>query len=98
MVEALELSAAPQGGMSPRMLVELLLSLQVQVAHFEPDTITLIGEGVFPRISFNLPRDVTHEDYSRLRKRALEKLTPAEGPVEGDTANKDSQDEVTVSG
>ena len=68
------------------------------MAHFEPDTITLIGEGVFPRISFNLPRDVTHENYSRLRKRALEKLTPAEGPVEGDTANKDSQDKLTVSG
>ena len=68
------------------------------MAHFEPDTITLTGEGVFPRISFNLPRDVTDENYSRLRKRALEKLTPTGGPVEGDTAHKDSQYEVTVSG
>ncbi len=31
-------------------------SFQIQVAHFEPDTINLFGEGVFPRISLDLPR------------------------------------------
>lgn len=81
-------------------------SLQIQVAHFEPDTITLTGEGVFPRISFNLPREVTNENYSRLRKRVLENLLPAEDllpagdflPAGGrDAANENSQDEVTVS-
>lgn len=70
-------------------------SLQIQVAHFEPDTITLTGEGVFPRISFNLPREVTNENYSRLRKRVLENFLPA---GDRDAANEDSQDEVTVSG
>ena len=31
-------------------------SFEIQVAHFEPDTINLFGEGVFPRISLDLPR------------------------------------------
>ena len=30
--------------------------MQVQVAHFEPDTIMLTGEGIFPCITFSLPR------------------------------------------
>ena len=30
--------------------------LQVKVAHFKPEIITLLGEGVFPRLSLNLPR------------------------------------------
>ena len=29
---------------------------KVQVAHFEPDVIQVIGEGVFPRIKLDLPR------------------------------------------
>ena len=33
--------------------------LKIQVAHFEPDVITLTGEAVFPRISFNTPRDMS---------------------------------------
>ena len=31
-------------------------SFQVQVAHFEPLTITVRGEGVFPHIRMDLPR------------------------------------------
>ena len=71
------------------------------MAHFEPDTITLTGEGVFPRISFNLPREVTSENYSRLRKKALKNLLPAGGLLpagDRDAANEDSQEEITVSG
>ena len=30
------------------------------MAHFKPDTITLIGTGVFPSLSLNLPR--LHQD------------------------------------
>ncbi|XP_064641495.1 hydrocephalus-inducing protein-like isoform X2 [Lineus longissimus] len=50
-------------------------SFQVQVAHFEPDTINLYGEGVFPRISLDLPRigdEAGH--YSSLLKEARETL------------------------
>lgn len=37
--------------------------LQIQVAHFEPDIITLHGEAVFPRISFsNVSRDLSTVD------------------------------------
>ncbi len=34
-------------------------SVQIQVAHFEPDVITLSGEAVFPRIAFNTCRDLS---------------------------------------
>ena len=34
----------------------------IQVAHFEPDVISLKGDGVFPRISLDLPR--TPDSYS----------------------------------
>ena len=36
---------------------------RVQVAHFEPDLITIHGEGVFPRISLDLPRVADQEGY-----------------------------------
>ena len=29
---------------------------QIQVAHFEPDTIEVVGSGVFPRLKLSLPR------------------------------------------
>lgn len=44
--------------------------MQIQVAHFEPDTIVLTGEGIFPCITFNVPRVETS---------MTEKNTPAEG-------------------
>ncbi len=34
-------------------------NVQIQVAHFEPDVITLTGEAVFPRISFDTHRDLS---------------------------------------
>lgn len=42
---------------------------RVQVAHFEPDLITIHGEGVFPRISLDLPR-VSDGTYTTLVKQA----------------------------
>ena len=36
---------------------------RVQVAHFEADLITIHGEGVFPRISLDLPRVSDQEGY-----------------------------------
>ena len=44
-----------------------LKTFPIQVAHFEPDVITVNGEGVFPRISLDLPRLPT-EDYEELLK------------------------------
>lgn len=54
--------------------------MQIQVAHFEPDTIVLTGEGIFPCITFNVPRVETS-----LTPQA-EKNTPAEGDAT-DTAS-----------
>ncbi|XP_035679087.1 LOW QUALITY PROTEIN: hydrocephalus-inducing protein homolog [Branchiostoma floridae] len=49
---------------------------QIQVAHFEPDIITVHGEGIFPRLSFDLPR-LPDEDghYTSLMVQAREALT-----------------------
>ncbi|CAH1779299.1 unnamed protein product [Owenia fusiformis] len=50
-------------------------SFMVQVAHFEPDTINLYGEGVFPRISLDLPRIGDEEGhYTSLMKDVRESL------------------------
>ena len=49
-------------------------TLQVQVAHLQADEITLVGEGVFPRIGFDLPSqllDPGYSDHSQLRESAL---------------------------
>lgn len=44
---------------------------RVQVAHFEPDLVTIHGEGVFPRISLDLPRVIDSEGrYTSLVKEA----------------------------
>ncbi|XP_061629909.1 hydrocephalus-inducing protein homolog [Phyllopteryx taeniolatus] len=37
---------------------------QLVVAHLPPQVITLTGEGVFPKISLNLPRSLANESYS----------------------------------
>ncbi|KAL3860158.1 hypothetical protein ACJMK2_010318 [Sinanodonta woodiana] len=50
-------------------------SFRIQVAHFEPDLITIHGEGVFPRISLDIPR---HSDeagqYASMIKEARENI------------------------
>ena len=53
------------------------LFVPVQVAHFEPDIITLHGEGVFPRVSLDLPRYMDDEGYyESLLKEARKNLMP----------------------
>ena len=47
-------------------------SLQIQVAHFEPDEIVLTGEGIFPQITFNLPREIAD---TSLREMALANIS-----------------------
>ena len=54
----------------------IICGVQIQVAHFEPDTIVLTGEGIFPCITFNVPRVETS---------MTEKNISAEGDV-SDTA------------
>ncbi|XP_023811732.1 hydrocephalus-inducing protein homolog isoform X1 [Oryzias latipes] len=44
--------------------------LQLQVAFLPPEDITLRGMGVFPRISLNLPRDLSEECYSNQLEQA----------------------------
>ena len=58
------------------MLVDIQ---QLQVAHFKPDAITLIGTGVFPSLSLNLPRlhqddgmDMTLVEQSIVKRFAIE--------------------------
>lgn len=67
-----------------------LPSIQIQVAHFVPDSISISGEGVFPRISLDLPRHGDDEGlYDSLMKEAKEIL-------ERDTQKKNVQ--VAMSG
>ena len=48
-----------------------------QVAHFEPDIVRLYGEGVFPRISLDLPRYIDDSGYyESLLKEARKTLMP----------------------
>ncbi|XP_069510876.1 hydrocephalus-inducing protein homolog [Ambystoma mexicanum] len=50
-------------------------TFQVQVAHLEPENITVKGEGIFSRICLDLPRDVQgQEKYQSLLKVAKENL------------------------
>ncbi|KAK2841889.1 hypothetical protein Q5P01_012089 [Channa striata] len=43
---------------------------QLQVAFLPPHDITVIGEGVFPRISLNLPQNLSEECYSEVLQQA----------------------------
>jgi len=52
------------------------------VAHFEPDKITLSGEGVFPRIMFDLPMDKDDVRYAGLVEQAKDNLSKQDRPVE----------------
>ncbi|XP_043935458.1 hydrocephalus-inducing protein homolog [Protopterus annectens] len=50
-------------------------TFEIQVSHFEPDIISLMGEGIFPRITLDLPRNIKgNENYLGFLKRAKETL------------------------
>ena len=50
-------------------------SFLLQVAHFQPDNVNLFGEGVFPRVSLDLPRiSDAGGQYESLLKEARENL------------------------
>ncbi|XP_006878929.1 PREDICTED: hydrocephalus-inducing protein homolog [Elephantulus edwardii] len=48
---------------------------QIQVAHLDPDDITLTGEGIFPRICLDLPRNLKgNEKYENFLNQAKKNL------------------------
>ncbi|XP_074864560.1 hydrocephalus-inducing protein homolog isoform X2 [Carettochelys insculpta] len=50
-------------------------TFQIQVAHLEPESITLKGEGTFPRICLDLPRNIKgNEKYEKILKKVKEKI------------------------
>ncbi|KAG8143780.1 hypothetical protein E2320_000954, partial [Naja naja] len=50
-------------------------TFQIQVAHLEPDSITLKGQGIFPRICLDLPRNIRgNERYSSILKEVKQRL------------------------
>ncbi|XP_039209471.1 hydrocephalus-inducing protein homolog isoform X12 [Crotalus tigris] len=50
-------------------------TFQIQVAHLEPDRITLKGQGVFPRICLDLPRNIHgNERYSSILREVKQQL------------------------
>ena len=46
----------------------------MRVAHFEPDKITITGEGVFPRVMFDLPLDKEDSRFQEFTQQAIENL------------------------
>lgn len=52
------------------------------MAHFEPDKITISGEGVFPRIMFDLPLDKDDQRYTSLVEQARENISKQDRPIE----------------
>ncbi|NXU58594.1 HYDIN protein, partial [Turnix velox] len=50
-------------------------AFQIQVGHLEPAEISLKGEGIFPRIYLDLPRNIKgNEKYEKVLKEAKEKM------------------------
>jgi len=56
----------------------------LQVAHFEPETVHLRGEGIFPRIFLNLPRLSVAGEYEQLLCMARENLSKEANNTFGD--------------
>ncbi|NXA22511.1 HYDIN protein, partial [Ibidorhyncha struthersii] len=50
-------------------------TFQIQVGHLEPEEISLKGEGIFPRIYLDLPRNIKgNEKYEKVLKEVKEKM------------------------
>ncbi|XP_074751148.1 hydrocephalus-inducing protein homolog [Athene noctua] len=50
-------------------------TFQIQVGHLEPEEISLKGEGSFPRICLDLPRNIKgNEKYEKVLKKVIEKM------------------------
>ncbi|XP_026221932.1 hydrocephalus-inducing protein homolog [Anabas testudineus] len=64
---------------------------QLQVAFLPPRDITLTGEGVFPRISLNLPQNLSEECYSDV-------VQQARAAVDADIAREELMNGITTGG
>ena len=53
----------------------------MRVGHYEPEIITVVGEGVFQRITLSLPRDNEVPKYEQLRRQAEDNIM-AEGETD----------------
>ncbi|XP_029109509.1 hydrocephalus-inducing protein homolog isoform X1 [Scleropages formosus] len=56
-------------------------SFELQVSYYEPESITLTGEGIFPRICLDLPRCLDEEKYTSVLQEARELLEKETRPV-----------------
>uniref|UniRef100_A0A4X2JPP9 HYDIN axonemal central pair apparatus protein n=1 Tax=Vombatus ursinus TaxID=29139 RepID=A0A4X2JPP9_VOMUR len=73
-------------------------SFQVQIAHLEPETLTLMGEGIFPQICLDLPRNIKgnekYEEFLReARKNLGKELSKEELPIYPDPASETTSEE-----
>ncbi|CAD5117498.1 DgyrCDS6267 [Dimorphilus gyrociliatus] len=54
-------------------------TFQIQIAHLEPETVNIYAEGVFPRVSVDLPKQINdkekYDDYYKLASSNLEAQT-----------------------
>ncbi|XP_067276661.1 hydrocephalus-inducing protein homolog isoform X2 [Pseudorasbora parva] len=67
-------------------------SFHLQVAFYETEVITVRGEGIFPRMCLDLPRDLNEEIYGSLLKEAkysVENEKPKEGVLSGPVTEKE---------
>lgn len=72
------LIADPDVGMqvTPGMPDRIKETLSIRVAHFQPQVVTLLGEGVYPSLSLTLPR-VRSPEYQQALAEAQESLQQA---------------------
>lgn len=65
----------------------------MRVGHFEPEEICLTGEGVFPRITLDLPRDTENDRFKKLFETARGNLSNVENieEYESDVFVQDSE-------
>lgn len=65
----------------------------MRVGHFEPEEICLTGEGVFPRITLDLPRDTENDRFKKLFETAKGNLSNVENieEYESDVFVQDSE-------
>ena len=66
-------------------LISLCCAFQIRVGHFEPEQINLTGEGVFPRISLDLPRDTENDSFKELLETAQQNLANVEKIIDDDS-------------
>ena len=81
-VEILPANGTVQAGDKQRIIIRVLPGLpekltetfHLQIAHFPPEKVEVMVEGIYPRITLNLPRDKTADNFESFYMRAKEKI------------------------